>query len=667
MKLEAIKKKSIEFYGGGGSGSGSGSGSGNEEDQDTPPYEYEVRVQFLELYGEEIRDLLSSSPPSSNKLVIRDGVNHNHEPDVVGAIEMKVNNAADAMLCLTRGMLRRVTGATAMNAESSRSHAIMTVIVEQTTLMRGSSSSGDGSTNGGNSDIGSGSNGGGGSGVGSSTNSKDDFESKRSKFHFVDLAGSERQKRSQAEGLRLKEGIDINKGLLVLGNVISALGDPKKRGKAFVPYRDSKLTRLLKGSLGGNHKTLMIACVSPSSVNMEESLNCLRYANRAKNIQNNAVINVDAGSKLVTELRGQVKALATELLNAQTKDGSGGEGKRFSNDMLRKLAKGDDSTQINFESALNSSSSTSSTREQLQQPHPQQSIQSIQTPTSPSQLNETSSTPTNNNVKLTGKEGRQLHAGKVFLDVSKAEISLLKQTIQALKSELASKEDELFAAKAEVEFYRMQLNSNDNKDKQVESSSRVEGEGNQKDETDHESKTKFMHKVTEYEREIAKLKLELREVKAIASTRRDIDDDNDTLTTATSMVLEEGELTEIKNPNVSSKRSKKQKKERRAVAAVEKESKEDQQEIDRMAKKYIKLADNHAIDEDDDDNTNQSLSDAEVDTEDLFLNRQAHLDAHMVELSKGITAKEELIEKLKRSQTKYEVSASYFSPLRKNL
>jgi len=140
------------------------------------------------------------------------------------------------------------------------------------------------------------------------------FLVKRSKFNFVDLAGSERQKRTQAQGQRLKEGIDINKGLLVLGNVISALGDPKKRGKTFVPYRDSKLTRLLKGSLGGNHKTLMMACVSPSSQNMDESLNCLRYANRAKNIQNNAIVNLDASSKLVTELQGQVKVLAIDLL-----------------------------------------------------------------------------------------------------------------------------------------------------------------------------------------------------------------------------------------------------------------------------------------------------------------------------------------------------------------
>jgi kinesin family protein 4/21/27 len=126
---------------------------------------------------------------------------------------------------------------------------------------------------------------------------------RKSKFNFVDLAGSERSKRTNAKGQRLREGININKGLLVLGNVISALasGDSK-----FVPFRDSKLTRLLRGSLGGNHKTLMIACASPSLKNSEESLNCLRYANRAKNIQNSVILNVDPHSKLVDALRGQV-------------------------------------------------------------------------------------------------------------------------------------------------------------------------------------------------------------------------------------------------------------------------------------------------------------------------------------------------------------------------
>ena len=246
-----------------------------------------MRVQFLEVYGEEIRDLLT--PSSSERLTIRD-IGLDGEPEIVGAIDTRLRLQKTPSCVFHRGMMRRVTGATAMNESSSRSHAILSVLVEQTTTLE--------------------------------ERSDDDEEShqvqlvevKRSKFNFVDLAGSERQKRTQAEGQRLKEGIDINKGLLVLGNVISALGDPKKVGKSFVPYRDSKLTRLLKGSLGGNHKTLMIACVSPSSNNLEESLNCLRYANRAKNIQNNAVVNVDAGSRLVSELRQQVQALATDLL-----------------------------------------------------------------------------------------------------------------------------------------------------------------------------------------------------------------------------------------------------------------------------------------------------------------------------------------------------------------
>lgn len=200
-------------------------------------FDFEVRVQFLEIYGEEIRDLLAVG--KGEKLTIRDaGLD---EPEVLGAAHHKVESAAEALSTLSRGMMRRVTASTEMNASSSRSHAIMSLIIDQNTI-----------------------------------ENEQEPESKRSKFNFVDLAGAERQKRTKATGQRLKEGVDINKGLLVLGNVISALGDPKKK-KSFVPYRDSKLTRLLKGSLGGNHKSLMIACVSPSDKNAAESLNCLRY------------------------------------------------------------------------------------------------------------------------------------------------------------------------------------------------------------------------------------------------------------------------------------------------------------------------------------------------------------------------------------------------------
>ncbi len=271
--------------------------------QQNRPFDYAVKLQFLELYGEEIRDLLATSS-KQQKIVIRDAAG---DSEVIGATEVSVSNAQEAMVCLTRGMLRRVTGATAMNAESSRSHAIMSVIIEQVTR---SSSELEG----------------------------DAVTLQTSKFNFVDLAGSERQKRTNAKGQRMKEGININKGLLVLGNVISALalGDKAK----FVPFRDSKLTRILRGSLGGNHKTLMIACASPSHKNAEESLNCLRYANRAKNIQNKAVVNIDPHSKLVNALRGQVEALAGELLRLSNRGGGKVDNERFTLELLEILVKG---------------------------------------------------------------------------------------------------------------------------------------------------------------------------------------------------------------------------------------------------------------------------------------------------------------------------------------
>ena len=301
-------------------------------------YEYDVRVQFLEIYGDEIRDLLNPRPQSTTssnnfKLTIRDV--GNEEPEVVGATMHKVESAEEALLCLTSGMYRRVTASTAMNEGSSRSHAILSLVVEQSTIMNvdqmkqtATKASSDETNENGKSQI---------------PNSKEHVQSKTSRFNFVDLAGSERQKRTQATGQRLKEGIDINKGLLVLGNVISALGDPKKRGKTFVPYRDSKLTRLLKGSLGGNHKTLMIACVSPSSSNMEETLNCLRYANRAKNIQNHAVVNLDSTSQLVADLKGKIQRLAIDLIKMK----SGKEDEcSFPMNIIESLAEGADATEI---------------------------------------------------------------------------------------------------------------------------------------------------------------------------------------------------------------------------------------------------------------------------------------------------------------------------------
>lgn len=283
---------------------------------DTEKFEYDVNVQFLELYGEDVRDLLQSDPSNAPKLRIQDGT-ATKEPEVIGIKTVGVDSAEDALLCLTRGTLRRVTRATAMNAESSRSHAMMTVLVSQKTTRKVQAEDGK---------------------------MIEEKSERNSKFNFVDLAGSERIKRTHATGQGIKEGININKGLLILGNVISALASQVKKKDAFVPYRDSKLTRLLRGSLGGNHKTLMVACVSPSGSNTEESLNTLRYANRAKNIQNKAVINMDAGSKMIADLRANLKAMATELLRVRSMVADGveldGPDQVFTEPVLKALAGG---------------------------------------------------------------------------------------------------------------------------------------------------------------------------------------------------------------------------------------------------------------------------------------------------------------------------------------
>ncbi|KJH45711.1 kinesin motor domain protein [Dictyocaulus viviparus] len=188
---------------------------------------------------------------------------------------------------LKNGALNRTVAATNMNEQSSRSHAIFSLHIKQQRVLPSE-------------DL-------------VSSNQEVEMEILSAKFHFVDLAGSERLKRTGATGDRAKEGISINCGLLALGNVISALGGACGR-ISHVPYRDSKLTRLLQDSLGGNSRTLMIACVSPSDSDFVETLNTLKYANRAKNIKNKVIANQDKSSKLIGELRSRIAALEAELM-----------------------------------------------------------------------------------------------------------------------------------------------------------------------------------------------------------------------------------------------------------------------------------------------------------------------------------------------------------------
>lgn len=254
--------------------------------------EFLIRVSFIEIFKEEVFDLLDdpgsvakAAAPARVPIQIRETASGSIT--LAGVTEAEVKSKEEMALHLARGSSSRATGSTNMNSQSSRSHAIFTISIEQ---KRTSSSTSEKSTN-------------------------NDYDILSSKFHLVDLAGSERAKRTGADGLRLKEGIHINRGLLALGNVISALGDEKKRKEgAFVPYRDSKLTRLLQDSLGGNSKTVMIACISPADSNAEETINTLKYANRARNIQNKAVINRDPVTAEMQKLRSQLEQLQSELL-----------------------------------------------------------------------------------------------------------------------------------------------------------------------------------------------------------------------------------------------------------------------------------------------------------------------------------------------------------------
>ena len=272
-----------------------------EKEQDTNNT-YKIFVQFLEIYGEDIKDLLDETKTS--KVVIRE--TPNGEVFVSGAREELVTSYEQMIKCLEDGTKHRSTAATKMNSTSSRSHAIFTITIEHTIHTPSTANASEelqdeeGSQQQHQKPL--------------TAATKGQAEVRRSKFHFVDLAGSERAKRTGAQGATMKEGIDINKGLLALGNVISALGDDSKRGKVFVPYRDSKLTRILQDSLGGNSKTLMICCVSPANINYSESVNALRYANRARNIKNKPVLNRDPTLVAVDELKRLLAIVSAELL-----------------------------------------------------------------------------------------------------------------------------------------------------------------------------------------------------------------------------------------------------------------------------------------------------------------------------------------------------------------
>ncbi|XP_023259226.1 kinesin-like protein KIF16B isoform X4 [Seriola lalandi dorsalis] len=245
---------------------------------------FRTEVSYLEIYNERVRDLLRRKSTQTYNLRVRE--HPKDGPYVEDLSKHLVQNYSDVEELMEAGNINRTTASTGMNDVSSRSHAIFTI---------------------------------------NFTQAKFDAEMPSetvSKIHLVDLAGSERADATGATGVRLKEGGNINKSLVTLGNVISALADMTQDGvntnlkkkSVFVPYRDSVLTWLLKDSLGGNAKTIMIATVSPADVNYGETLSTLRYANRAKNIINKPTINEDANVRLIRELRAEIARLKALLI-----------------------------------------------------------------------------------------------------------------------------------------------------------------------------------------------------------------------------------------------------------------------------------------------------------------------------------------------------------------
>ncbi|VBB27860.1 unnamed protein product [Acanthocheilonema viteae] len=241
---------------------------------------FKVEVSYLEIYNEKVRDLLD--PKKTNKnLKVRE-----HKvlgPMVDGLSVLAVSSFEQIASLMEEGNKSRTVAATNMNTESSRSHAVFNIRLTQAL-----------------------------------TDMKNGFTGeKMSKISLVDLAGSERAQKTGAVGKRLEEGGNINKSLTTLGMVISALAEQSHANgmskSKFIPYRDSVLTWLLKDSLGGNSRTVMIATISPAADNYEETLSTLRYADRATKIINHAVINEDPNAKVIRELREEVETLRAQI------------------------------------------------------------------------------------------------------------------------------------------------------------------------------------------------------------------------------------------------------------------------------------------------------------------------------------------------------------------
>jgi kinesin family protein 18/19 len=262
--------------------------------------EVAIRLSYLEIYNETIRDLLSAepTPAAGGGLMLRE--DSSNKISVVGITEYVPSSPEAVLEAITEGNKRRTMSPTEANAVSSRSHAVLQINVTQRPRASGTSA-----------------------------------ETTSASLSIIDLAGSERASATANSGARMKEGANINKSLLALGNCINALCSTAGSRRAHVPYRNSKLTRLLKFSLGGNCKTVMIVCVSPSSAHYDETHNTLKYANQAKNIRTKVsrnMLNVDRHVaqyvQAIHELKEEVQELKTKLAERGAIESAGEKRKR---------------------------------------------------------------------------------------------------------------------------------------------------------------------------------------------------------------------------------------------------------------------------------------------------------------------------------------------------
>ncbi|XP_012314988.2 kinesin-like protein KIF14 [Aotus nancymaae] len=255
----------------------------------TQEVSYHIEMSFFEVYNEKIHDLLVCKGENGQRkqpLRVRE---HPVYGPYVEALSMNVvSSYADIQSWLELGNKQRATAATGMNDKSSRSHSVFTLVMTQTKT--------------------------------EFVEGEEHDHRIMSRINLIDLAGSERCSAAHTNGDRLKEGVSINKSLLTLGKVISALSEQANQKRVFIPYRESVLTWLLKESLGGNSKTAMIATISPAASNIEETLSTLRYANQARLIVNIAKVNEDTNAKLIRELKAEIEKLKAAQRNNRNID-----------------------------------------------------------------------------------------------------------------------------------------------------------------------------------------------------------------------------------------------------------------------------------------------------------------------------------------------------------